>query len=132
MVSTPPSEDIVIFYNDSIDSDNTASALALVQSLSCRPNTRVLWILEPRQVSLGLSMSKDETARCLELLKNHLSPTRGTPLKVLLGGLLEEKDLVSLGSLSADDHELASPAHSRSVPLGDLHLSLISYRIRPC
>lgn len=108
MASSMAREDVVIFYNDSIDSDNTAGALALVLALADRPNTRVLWILEPRQVSLGLSMSKEETARCLELIKSHPSTARGTAFKILLGGLLDEKDLASFGCLNASDRALVS------------------------
>lgn len=108
MASGVMNEDVVIYYNDSIDSDNTAGALALALALVHRPNTRVLWILEPRQVSLGLSMSKEETARCLELIKEHPSSARGSPFKILLGGLLEEKDLASFECLDASDRELAS------------------------
>lgn len=108
MASDVENKDVVIYYNDSIDSDNTASALALALAVAHKPNTRVIWILEPRQVSLGLSMSKEETARCLELIKEHPSSVRGTHFKVLLGGLLEEKDLASFQCLDASDRELAS------------------------
>ncbi|KAG4275185.1 hypothetical protein FPRO04_14431, partial [Fusarium proliferatum] len=42
-------EDLVIYYNDSIDSDNFAAAMALLKATQWKPNVRVIWILEPRQ-----------------------------------------------------------------------------------
>lgn len=151
MASDQMSKDIVIYYNDSIDSDNTAGALALAMALVHRPDTRVLWILEPRQVSLGLSMSKEEIARCLELIKQCPSSARGTPFKILLGGLLEEKDLANFECLDASDRELASlisdvwtlrwantsPIASESSqaalrPQGRRHLTRPPCRLGPC
>lgn len=94
-------EDVFIFYNDSVDSDNAASALALAK-VPLSPNTKVIWILEPRQVSFGLSMSKDDTERCLQLIESHPSYKSEKPLRILLGGLLDEKDAVGVQSDTSD------------------------------
>ncbi|KAJ0136969.1 Uncharacterized protein HZ326_20045 [Fusarium oxysporum f. sp. albedinis] len=53
-------DDLVIYYNDSIDSDNLAAAMALFKATCWKPTVRVLWILEPRQVCFGLSMTMDQ------------------------------------------------------------------------
>ncbi|KAH8706414.1 hypothetical protein BGZ61DRAFT_388757 [Ilyonectria robusta] len=99
------SEKLVIYYNDSIDSDNSAAALALMRATAGRADTRVIWILEPRQVSLGLTMTGEQRVQCLKLIERHF-PTRGRSFKVLLGGLLNEADLDGIDGLSAQDREL--------------------------
>ncbi|KAF7545969.1 hypothetical protein G7Z17_g8766 [Cylindrodendrum hubeiense] len=96
---------VVIYYNDSIDSDNSAAALALMRATVGKADTRVIWILEPRQVSLGLTMTGEQRVQCLKLIERHF-PTRGRPFKVLLGGLLNEADLDGIDGLNAQDREL--------------------------
>lgn len=100
-------QDLVLYYNDSIDSDNWAGALALMRQFDGVANTSVVWILEPRQVSLGLSMTAEQRGKCLELIKAHF-PGKGMPFKVLLGGLLEQADIDAIEGLSAEDRKLVS------------------------
>ncbi|KAH7160678.1 hypothetical protein EDB81DRAFT_323034 [Dactylonectria macrodidyma] len=99
------SSNVFIYYNDSIDSDNAAAALALMRATAGKPDTRVIWILEPRQVSFGLTMSGEQRVQCLKLIERHF-PSRGRPFKVLLGGLLNETDLDGIDQLSPQDREL--------------------------
>ncbi|KAJ3454231.1 hypothetical protein MRS44_018125 [Fusarium solani] len=97
-------ERIIILYNDSIDSDNWAAQRAVIRATSRESNTRIIWIFEPRQVSLGLNKSAEQQSRCLKLIIEHF-PDRGKPFKVLLGGLLTEKDVQSVPGLSEEDKE---------------------------
>ncbi|QLI74647.1 uncharacterized protein G6M90_00g112120 [Metarhizium brunneum] len=98
-------QNVVIYYNDSVDSDNLAAAMALMRAMETRPNTRLLWIVEPRQVSFGLSPTKEQQDKCEEVVKKHF-PTRGNPWKILFGGLLSESDLNGIEELSTHDREL--------------------------
>ncbi|CAI6090731.1 unnamed protein product [Clonostachys chloroleuca] len=99
-ICTPHSqtEDLTIYYNDSIDSDNAAAALALLKEVAQRcPTGRVIWIMEPRQVAWGPSMSKKETDRCKELLTMYFPDKYKTDhdaFKALLGSRLKEKELL--------------------------------------
>lgn len=95
---------LVIYYNDSIDSDNWASALALIKATAQKQNTRVIWIAEPRQVSFGLFMEKDKQDKCLQLIKEHF-PKKQPAFKVLLAGLLREQDIANLPD---SDREIVS------------------------
>ncbi|KAL6355079.1 hypothetical protein LRP88_11556 [Fusarium phalaenopsidis] len=97
-------ERITILYNDSIDSDNWAAQRAVIRATSRESNTRIIWIFEPRQVSLGLNKSAEQQSRCLKLIIKHF-PDHGKPFKVLLGGLLTEKDVQSVPELSEEDKE---------------------------
>ncbi|KAJ4185137.1 hypothetical protein NW755_008580 [Fusarium falciforme] len=97
-------ERIIILYNDSIDSDNWAAQRAVIRATSRESNTRIIWIFEPRQVSLGLNKSAEQQSRCLKLIIKHF-PDHGKPFKVLLGGLLTEKDVQSVPGLSEEDKE---------------------------
>ncbi|KAI8648916.1 hypothetical protein NCS56_01508500 [Fusarium sp. Ph1] len=76
-------ERIIILYNDSIDSDNWAAQ---------------------RAVSLGLNKSAEQQSGCLKLIIKHFQD-HGKPFKVLLGGLLTEKDVQSVPGLSEEDKE---------------------------
>ncbi|KAF5230795.1 hypothetical protein FANTH_13687 [Fusarium anthophilum] len=76
-------EDLVIYYNDSIDSDNLAAALALF-----KPNVRVLWILEPRQ---------------------HF-PSIENPFKTLLNGDIKPQDIGFIKDLTKDDRKILEMA----------------------
>ncbi|KAM5353438.1 hypothetical protein ACJ41O_000088 [Fusarium nematophilum] len=98
-------ERLVIFYNDSIDSDNWAAARALIRATADSPGTRLIWVFEPRQVSFGLTMSAEQQRRCLELIARYF-PSRGKPFKVLLGGLLNEGDVAGIDELADDDREI--------------------------
>ncbi|KAJ3469769.1 hypothetical protein MRS44_003834 [Fusarium solani] len=97
-------ERIIILYNDSIDSDNWAAQRAVIRATSGESNTRIIWIFEPRQVSLGLNKSTEQQGRCLELIIKHF-PDHKRPFKVLIGGLLTEKDVQSVPGLSEEDKE---------------------------
>ncbi|KFG84829.1 hypothetical protein MANI_029817 [Metarhizium anisopliae] len=92
-------QNVVIYYNDSVDSDNLAAAMALMRAMETRPNTRLLWIVEPRQVSFGLSPTKDQQDECEKVVKKHF-PARGNPWKILFGGLLSESDLNGIEELT--------------------------------
>ncbi|KAK7217736.1 hypothetical protein V2G26_005739 [Clonostachys chloroleuca] len=92
------SEDLTIYYNDSIDSDNAAAALALLKEVAQRrPAERVIWILEPRQVAWGPSMGKEESDKCKKLLIKYFPDKYKTDydaFKALLGSRLKEKTLL--------------------------------------
>ncbi|CAH0051848.1 unnamed protein product [Clonostachys solani] len=91
-------EDLTIYYNDSIDSDNAAAALALLKEVAQRrPAERVIWILEPRQVAWGPSMGKEESDKCKKLLIKYFPDKYKTDydaFKALLGSRLKEKKLL--------------------------------------
>jgi hypothetical protein len=99
--------DLVIYYNDCIDSDNLASALALVDVMKTRPATQVLWILEPRQVCLGLGMTNDESDECKRLIGTHFNKPV-SPTKVLVGGLLSESEIEAVTDISDQERILVS------------------------
>lgn len=100
-------EDLVIYYNDSIDSDNLAAAMALFKATQWKPNVRVIWILEPRQVCFGLSMTVDQIARCKELIKQHF-PSVENPFKTLLNGDIKQQDIDDIKDLTDDDRKIVS------------------------
>ncbi|KAL3584449.1 hypothetical protein FPOAC2_14229 [Fusarium poae] len=103
-------ETLFIYYNDSIDSDNLAAAMALWKATHKRPDTRLIWIIEPRQVCFGLSMTAKQVSRCQHLIQEHF-PSLGNPFKVLLGGLIEQVDLDNIKGLTkADRHLVSSPS----------------------
>lgn len=84
--------DLVIYYNDPIDSDNWAGLKAFNEIYGNGPHFDAIYILEPRQVSLGLKMTPEERDQCQALIKTHF-PCRGSPFKVLMGGLLSRDDI---------------------------------------
>ncbi|KAM0213504.1 hypothetical protein ACHAPA_003810 [Fusarium lateritium] len=103
------SDNLIIYYNDSIDSDNLAAAMALFRATFQRPNTRVLWILEPRQVCFGLSMTAEQVSKCKSLIQQHFA-SLGNPFRVLLGGLINQTDLDNTNGLTESDRELLQMA----------------------
>jgi hypothetical protein len=100
-------EDLVIYYNDSIDSDNLAAAMALFKATHFKPGARVLWILEPRQVCFGLSMTMDQISRCKELIKQHF-PSVENPFKTLLNGDIKKQDIDDIKDLTKADRKIVS------------------------
>uniref|UniRef100_A0A8H7NI10 Uncharacterized protein n=1 Tax=Bionectria ochroleuca TaxID=29856 RepID=A0A8H7NI10_BIOOC len=80
------------------NSDNAAAALTLFKEVAQRrPTERVIWVMEPRQVAWGLSMSKEESDKCKKLLIMYFPDKYKTDhdaFKVLLGSRLEEKKLL--------------------------------------
>lgn len=100
-------DDLVIYYNDSIDSDNLAAAMALFKATYWKPTVRVLWILEPRQVCFGLSMTMDQITRCKELIKQHF-PSFENPFKTLLNGDIKQQDIDDIKDLTKDDRKIVS------------------------
>ncbi|KAG7406957.1 hypothetical protein Forpe1208_v012979 [Fusarium oxysporum f. sp. rapae] len=102
-------DDLVIYYNDSIDSDNLAAAMALFKATYWKPTARVLWILEPRQVCFGLSMTMDQVTRCKELIKQHF-PSVENPFKTLLNGGIKQQDIDDIKDLTKDDREILEMA----------------------
>ncbi|KAL3599815.1 hypothetical protein FPOAC2_04043 [Fusarium poae] len=102
-------ETLFIYYNDFIDSDNLAAAMALWKATHKRPDTRLIWIIEPRQVCFGLSMTAKQVSRCQHLIQEHF-PSLGNPFKVLLGGLIEQVDLDNIKGLTKADRHLLKMA----------------------
>lgn len=100
-------ENLVIYYNDSIDSDNLAAAMALWKATYQRPNTRLIWIIEPRQVCFGLSMTAEQVSKCKDLIQEHFA-SLGNPFRVLLGGLIDQADLDNIKGLTETDRQLVS------------------------
>ncbi|KFA71018.1 hypothetical protein S40288_10414 [Stachybotrys chartarum IBT 40288] len=109
MTSAQKSRDVVIFYNDCIDSDNLASALALADAMKTRRATQVVWILEPRQVHLGLGMTNEEIEECKRLIGTHFE-TVETPTKVLVGGMLTETQVNAVTDISDQERLLLKKA----------------------
>lgn len=105
----PEGRDLIIFYNDLVDSDNTTAALALLRHRERRrPDAQIVWIIEPRQVALGLGMTRQEVADCMELIQKHFGG-RGNPFKVLLGGLLSPREIDGVQEkLSEEQRKLVS------------------------
>lgn len=108
-VAAEESKDVIIYYNDSVDSDNITAALALLRHTERRrPDARIVWILEPRQVALGLGMTGQEIAECKGLIQEHFAD-RGNPFKVLLGGLLSQREIDGVQEkLSEEQRKLVS------------------------
>lgn len=108
-VAAEKSKDVIIYYNDSVDSDNITAALALLRHTERRrPDARIVWILEPRQVALGLGMTGQEIAECKGLIQEHFAD-RGNPFKVLLGGLLSQREIDGVQErLSEEQRKLVS------------------------
>ncbi|KAH7323143.1 hypothetical protein B0I35DRAFT_427188 [Stachybotrys elegans] len=127
-------DNLVIFYNDFIDSDNLAAALALARATNKRAATRVVWILEPRQVSLGLDMTPDQIARCKALLQKYFA-SRGNPFKLLLGGLLDQHDVDSISDIDAEERSLlqlaVKPAYGPKED-AQLHGNLMAWDFAEC
>lgn len=99
--------DLFIYYNDTIDSDNWAAALALMRAMGESANSRIVWILEPRQVLFCPTIASHQQARCQELITRHFAQL-GNPFKVLLGGLLKEAQIEAIEGLSPDDKQLVT------------------------
>lgn len=75
-LSTTMGDDIIIFHDDLTDSDNWAAA-GLLAKAAKSANVRVIWIIEPRQVSLSLYMSQEDMKNCVEtIMKYFVPPTR--------------------------------------------------------
>ncbi|KAH8885283.1 hypothetical protein GQ53DRAFT_696167 [Thozetella sp. PMI_491] len=108
-------ENIVVYHNDLTDSDNWAAARFLHQAAVNSAATRIIWVIEPRRVSLGHYVTTQRKNACLRLLEKHF-PSRGSPLKVFLRGALQETDLDALGDLSEDERDLLSLA--MKIPYG--------------
>ncbi|KAG5753508.1 hypothetical protein H9Q70_003851 [Fusarium xylarioides] len=127
-------EDLVIYYNDSIDSDNLAAAMALYKATHWKPNVRVIWILEPRQVCFGLSMTMDQITRCKELIKQHF-PSVENPFKTLLNGDIKQQDVDNIKDLTKDDRkilEMAVKPKYGSIDDATLHAQLSALDLATC
>ena len=96
---------LVIFYDDLTDSDNWAAAKFLLQACQKSRSRRIVFIIEPRQISLGLSMTPAQIEGCKKLIAKHF-PTLEKPIKVLLAGLLEPHHIDEIHGLTADDRNL--------------------------
>ncbi|RBA12815.1 hypothetical protein FPRO05_14091 [Fusarium proliferatum] len=127
-------EDLVICYNDFIDSDNLAAAMALFKATQWKPNVRVIWILEPRQVCFGLSMTVDQITRCKELIKQHFSSIEN-PFKTLLNGDIKQQDIDDIKDLTDDDRkilEMAVKPKYGSIDDATLHAQLSALDLAAC
>ncbi|RSL45864.1 hypothetical protein CEP54_014101 [Fusarium duplospermum] len=81
----PEDETLVIFNNDLPDSDNWAAAL--VQALNAsRTNTRVVFILESRQVSLASYMTAKDQRALLKVIQKSSGKCIFDARKVMLNG----------------------------------------------
>ncbi|KAI1110050.1 hypothetical protein F5Y14DRAFT_455441 [Nemania sp. NC0429] len=98
-------KDIVLYHNDLTDSDNWAATSFLASAAFKNRDIDVIWIVEPRQVSLGLSMSEEQISACIRLLEVHF-PSYGDPYKALRGGYLQRSDLDNIGGLTEHDRKL--------------------------
>ncbi|CAH0054135.1 unnamed protein product, partial [Clonostachys solani] len=79
-------EDLTIYYNDSIDSDNATAALTLLKEVAQRCPTK-----------RGVSMSEEEFAKCKKLLIMYfldIYKTDRDASKALLGSCLKGKKLL--------------------------------------
>ncbi|KAG7424351.1 hypothetical protein Forpi1262_v014518 [Fusarium oxysporum f. sp. raphani] len=126
-------EDLIIYYNDDIDSDNLAAAMALFKATHWKPTVRVLWILEPRQVCFGLSMTMDQITRCKELIKQHF-PSVENPFKTLLNGDIKQQD-IDIKDLTKDDRkilEMAVKPKYGSINDATLHARLSALDLATC
>ncbi|KAF2183302.1 hypothetical protein K469DRAFT_668319 [Zopfia rhizophila CBS 207.26] len=88
MLFTP--ENIIIYHNDLVDSDNWAAAMVMMHASLKSPSTKVIWIVEPRQVAFDLSMTRKQEMECSKLLETKFS-SHGPELKTLRD--LEEHNL---------------------------------------
>ncbi|RKK10431.1 hypothetical protein BFJ65_g14431 [Fusarium oxysporum f. sp. cepae] len=86
-----------------------AAAMALFKATCWKPTVRVLWILEPRQVCFGLSMTMDQITRCKELIKQHF-PSFENPFKTLLNGDVKQQDIDDIKDLTKDDRKILEMA----------------------
>ncbi|SCV61337.1 uncharacterized protein FFFS_15906 [Fusarium fujikuroi] len=127
-------EDLVIYYNDSIDSDNLAAAMALFKAMQGKLNVRVIWILEPRQVCFGLSMTADQITRCKELIQRHF-PFVKNPFKTLLNGDIKQQDIDDIKDLTDGDRkilEMAVKPKYGSIDDATLHSQLSALDLAFC
>lgn len=107
MPAQSPSDRLVIFYDDLTDSDNWIAA-RFVHKWASTNGWRVIWIVEPRQVSFGLDMTEEQKSKCQKLIQKHF-PDKGNrnAFKVLLAGLIDDQDLAKV-KLDEADRELVS------------------------
>lgn len=98
-------KDIIIYHNDLTDSDNWASAWFLQHAALKNPSIEVIWIVDPRQASLGLSMSEEEIDGCRKLLETHF-PSYKDSYKPLRGGFIQKNDLDKIKGLTEHDRHL--------------------------
>ncbi|KAH7201241.1 hypothetical protein DER44DRAFT_669232 [Fusarium oxysporum] len=99
-------KNLVIWYNDYSDSDNLASAIAIMKFYGNRADTKVVYIQEPRQVFFGSGFTEREVQRYHELIETYF-PRLGNPRKVLLGGLLKKSHIDDNKNIFKDDREMA-------------------------
>ncbi|KAG4266685.1 hypothetical protein FPRO04_13205 [Fusarium proliferatum] len=105
-------EDLVIHYNDSINSDNLAAASALLKA----------------------TQGKRNIARCKELINQHF-PSVENPFKTLIGGETKQQDIDDIKDLAEDDRkilEMAVKAKYGSIDDGTLHGQLGALDLATC
>lgn len=98
-------KDIIIYHNDLTDSDNWATARFLQRATLENPSIDVIWIVEPRPVSLGLYMTKKQIDACRELLELYF-PSYEDSYKLLRGGFLQQSDLDKIEGLTKQHRDL--------------------------
>ncbi|KAI0183110.1 hypothetical protein EV127DRAFT_447902 [Xylaria flabelliformis] len=98
-------KDIIIYHNDLTDSDNWAAARFVQHAALKSSSIDVIWIVEPRQVSLGLSMTEEQINECRNLLETHF-PSYKDPYQPLRGGFLQQSDLDNIEGLTEHDRHL--------------------------
>ncbi|KAI1744680.1 hypothetical protein F4680DRAFT_233395 [Xylaria scruposa] len=98
-------KDIIIYHNDLTDSDNWAAARFVQHAALKNPSIEVIWIVEPRQVSLGLSMTEMQISACRHLLKTYF-PSYKDSYQPLRGGFIQRRDLDNIEGLTEHDRHL--------------------------
>jgi len=109
---------VVVFYNDLTDSDNWLAARALLEA--ARNGGRngheieIIWIIEPRVISLGRAMTQEQQNACQALIKKYF-PRFENAFKALLAGLVTQHDIREAQNKPPDGQEPLSPEDAKLV-----------------
>lgn len=126
-------EHVIIYYNDLIDSDNWVTAKFLQDAAQSLPSTRVIWIIEPRRVSLGRPVTAGTLGECTVLMEKSGLTDRPKGLKVAIGGLLTEERIAALAvkDLTKDNLVREHPNPLSPAPSAYLASSQLRLAIKP-
>jgi hypothetical protein len=97
-------DEILVYDNDSTDSDNWATAVTLQRIVPRNPSVELIWIYEPRHANFECFMTPEQTSACLELIRTYFSSRN--PMKTLLRGDLQLSDLDKLEGVTEKELEL--------------------------
>lgn len=98
---------LILNINDGTDSDNYSGDSYVQEKFRNTPNTRVMHIDEPRQVSWARTMSSDEK-RDWESVAGKLKDLKQNPRIALLTGSVTGDYINSKTDLSADERSIVS------------------------